>query len=250
MLLEVKHVKKVYGKGLNATTALNQMNLSVGAGEFVAIMGESGSGKSTLLNLIASFDGLTEGDIIVDGAHLNNMKNKSKALYRQQMVGFVFQDFNLLPTMTNKENIMMPLILAGAKRKDIDKGTSVGSTLHLEGFLNKYPSEISGGQKQRIAIARALVTKPTILLADEPTGALDSKTSKALMMLFQEIHQLEQTILMVTHSNIDASYAERVIFIKDGRLYHEIYRGEESQLAFQQRITDSLALVNGGSVNI
>ena len=232
MLLEVKHVKKVYGKGLNATTALNQMNLSVGAGEFVAIMGESGSGKSTLL-------------------HLNNMKNKSKALYRQQMVGFVFQDFNLLPTMTNKENIMMPLILAGAKRKDIEQRVhQLAVQLHLEGFLNKYPSEISGGQKQRIAIARALVTKPTILLADEPTGALDSKTSKALMMLFQEIHQLEQTILMVTHSNIDASYAERVIFIKDGRLYHEIYRGEESQLAFQQRITDSLALVNGGSVNI
>ncbi|MGQ4567323.1 ATP-binding cassette domain-containing protein [Staphylococcus aureus] len=219
MLLEVKHVKKVYGKGLNATTALNQMNLSVGAGEFVAIMGESGSGKSTLLNLIASFDGLTEGDIIVDGAHLNNMKNKSKALYRQQMVGFVFQDFNLLPTMTNKENIMMPLILAGAKRKDIEQRVhQLTVQLHLEGFLNKYPSEISGGQKQRIAIARALVTKPTIL--------------------------------MVTHSNIDASYAERVIFIKDGRLYHEIYRGEESRLVFQQRITDSLALVNGGSVNI
>ena len=251
MLLEVKHVKKVYGKGLNATTALNQMNLSVGAGEFVAIMGESGSGKSTLLNLIASFDGLTEGDIIVDGAHLNNMKNKSKALYRQQMVGFVFQEFNLLPTMTNKENIMMPLILAGAKRKDIEQRVhQLTVQLHLEGFLNKYPSEISGGQKQRIAIARALVTKPTILLADEPTGALDSKTSKALMKLFQEIHQLEQTILMVTHSNIDASYAERVIFIKDGRLYHEIYRGEESRLVFQQRITDSLALVNGGSVNI
>ncbi|MEZ2113081.1 ABC transporter ATP-binding protein, partial [Staphylococcus aureus] len=171
--------------------------------------------------------------------------------YRQQMVGFVFQDFNLLPTMTNKENIMMPLILAGAKRKDIEQRVhQLAVQLHLEGFLNKYPSEISGGQKQRIAIARALVTKPTILLADEPTGALDSKTSKALMMLFQEIHQLEQTILMVTHSNIDASYAERVIFIKDGRLYHEIYRGEESQLAFQQRITDSLALVNGGSVNI
>ncbi|HEH0918843.1 TPA: ABC transporter ATP-binding protein [Staphylococcus aureus] len=219
MLLEVKHVKKVYGKGLNATTALNQMNLSVGAGEFVAIMGESGSGKSTLLNLIASFDGLTEGDIIVDGAHLNNMKNKSKALYRQQMVGFVFQDFNLLPTMTNKENIMMPLILAGTKRKDIEQRVhQLTVQLHLEGFLNKYPSEISGGQKQRIAIARALVTKPTIL--------------------------------MVTHSNIDASYAERVIFIKDGRLYHEIYRGEESRLVFQQRITDSLALVNGGSVNI
>lgn len=145
MLLEVKHVKKVYGKGLNATTALNQMNLSVGAGEFVAIMGESGSGKSTLLNLIASFDGLTEGDIIVDGAHLNNMKNKSKALYRQQMVGFVFQDFNLLPTMTNKENIMMPLILAGAKRKDIEQRVhQLTVQLHLEGFLNKYPSEISG----------------------------------------------------------------------------------------------------------
>ncbi len=162
------------------------------------------------------------------------MKNKSKALYRQQMVGFVFQDFNLLPTMTNKENIMMPLILAGAKRKDIEQRVhQLAVQLHLEGFLNKYPSEISGGQKQRIAIARALVTKPTILLADEPTGALDSKTSKALMMFFQEIHQLmETTILMVTNLNIDASYAERVIFIKDGRLYHEIYRGEESRSLF------------------
>ncbi|CDR67302.1 ABC transporter ATP-binding protein [Staphylococcus schweitzeri] len=251
MLLEVKHVKKVYGKGLNATTALNQMNLSVESGEFVAIMGESGSGKSTLLNLIASFDRVTEGDIIVDGTHLNTMKNKNRALYRQKMVGFVFQDFNLLPTMTNKENIMMPLILAGAKRKEIShRIQQLTEQLQIKDIIKKYPSEISGGQKQRIAIARALVTNPTILLADEPTGALDSRTSKELMKLFQDINKRKQTILMVTHSNIDASYAARVIFIKDGRLYHEIYRGEENQLTFQQRIADSLSLVNGRSANI
>lgn len=233
---------------MNTNIALNHMNLSVEQGEFVAIMGESGSGKSTLLNMIASYDNLTEGDIIVDDIYLSKLKSKDIARYRQHKIGFVFQDFNLLPNMTNKENIIMPLILANKPYKSIIKDLKhLSNQLHITDILAKYPTEISGGQQQRIAIARALITQPMLLLADEPTGALDSKTSKTVMGLLQRINGDGQTILMVTHSNIDASYARRVIFIKDGRLFHEIYRGDEAQLTFRQKIADSLALINGRS---
>lgn len=248
MLLEINNVKKTYGKGLNTTIALNHMNLSVRDGEFVAIMGESGSGKSTLLNMIALYDDLTEGDIIVDNIHLSKLKSKDIAQYRQHKVGFVFQDFNLLPNMTNKENIVMPLILANHSYQSINKDLEyLSNQLFINDILDKYPTEVSGGQQQRIAIARALITHPMLLLADEPTGALDSKMSQTLMELLQYINVEGQTILMVTHSNIDASYARRVIFIKDGRLFHEIYRGDDTQKKFQQRIADSLALINGRS---
>ena len=246
VLLEVKNVKKVYGRGMNTTMALNQMNLEIDENEFVAIMGESGSGKSTLLNLIATFDRTTEGLIKLDGFPLNQLKNKDIARFRREMMGFVFQDFNVLNTMSNKDNILMPLVLANERPKIMQKRLmEISEQLGIEDLLEKYPSEISGGQKQRIAIARALIARPKLLLADEPTGALDSKTSKNLMCLFRKINQKHQTILMVTHSNIDASYANRVIFIKDGRLYHEIYRGEESQTDYQKRIADSLAILNG-----
>ena len=246
VLLEVKNVKKVYGRGMNTTTALNQMNLEIDENEFVAIMGESGSGKSTLLNLIATFDRTTEGLIKLDGLPLNQLKNKDIARFRREMMGFVFQDFNVLNTMSNKDNILMPLVLANERPKIMQKRlTEISEQLGIEDLLEKYPSEISGGQRQRIAIARALIARPKLLLADEPTGALDSKTSKNLMCLFRKINQKHQTILMVTHSNIDASYANRVIFIKDGRLYHEIYRGEESQTDYQKRIADNLAILNG-----
>lgn len=246
MLLEVKNVKKVYGRGLNSTTALNNMNLEIDDGEFVAIMGESGSGKSTLLNLIATFDKVTEGFISLNGTAIKKLRNKEVARFRRETLGFVFQDFNVLNTMTNKDNILMPLVLSNERPKTMNERLETISTqLGINDLLDKYPYEISGGQKQRIAIARALIAQPKLLLADEPTGALDSKTSKNLMKLFREINQNNQTILMVTHSNIDASYAERVIFIKDGKLYHEIYRGEESRDEYQKRIADSLAILNG-----
>lgn len=246
MLLEVKNVKKVYGRGLNSTTALNHMNLQIEEGEFVAIMGESGSGKSTLLNLIATFDKLSEGFITLNGKAINRLRNKEIARFRRETLGFVFQDFNVLNTMTNKDNILMPLVLANERPKKMNERLqSLSAQLGIEDLLEKYPYEISGGQKQRIAIARALIAQPKLLLADEPTGALDSKTSKNLMKLFRKINQNNQTILMVTHSNIDASYAERVIFIKDGKLYHEIYRGEESRDEYQKRIADSLSILNG-----
>lgn len=246
MLLEVKNVKKVYGRGLNTTTALNNMNLKIDKGEFVAIMGESGSGKSTLLNLIATFDQLTEGFITLDDTSFNQLRNKEIARFRRETMGFVFQDFNVLNTLSNKDNILMPLVLANERSSVMHQRlTELSGQLGISDLLEKYPYEISGGQKQRVAIARALIVKPKLLLADEPTGALDSKTSKNLMKLFRQINQGYQTILMVTHSNIDASYAERVIFIKDGRLYHELYRGEESQSDYQKRIADSLAMLNG-----
>lgn len=246
MLLEVKHVKKVFGKGLNRTEALSDMNLLVDTGEFVAIMGESGSGKSTLLQLIATFDQLTEGTIQLNGQSLASLKKRDIAQFRREQLGFVFQEFNILESMTNKDNILMPLILSNqfvhTMQERLDK---VSRQLNISDILNQFPNQISGGQKQRVAIARALITNPQLLLADEPTGAFDSKSSKQLMQLFQYLNQQQQTILMVTHSTIDASYANRVVFIKDGRLYHEIYRGEESQIVYQKRIADSLAIING-----
>lgn len=246
MLLEVKHVKKVFGKGLNRTEALSDMNLLVDTGEFVAIMGESGSGKSTLLQLIATFDQLTEGTIQLNGQSLASLKKRDIAQFRREQLGFVFQEFNILESMTNKDNILMPLVLSNqfvhTMQERLDK---VSRQLNISDILNQFPNQISGGQKQRVAIARALITNPQLLLADEPTGALDSKSSKQLMQLFQYLNQQQQTILMVTHSTIDASYANRVVFIKDGRLYHEIYRGEESQIVYQKRIADSLAIING-----
>ncbi|VED30797.1 ABC transporter ATP-binding protein [Staphylococcus warneri] len=246
MLLEVKHVKKVFGKGLNRTEALSDMNLLVDTGEFVAIMGESGSGKSTLLQLIATFDQLTEGTIQLNGQSLASLKKRDIAQFRREQLGFVFQEFNILESMTNKDNILMPLILSNqfvhTMQERLDK---VSRQLNISDILNQFPNQISGGQKQRVAIARALITNPQLLLADEPTGALDSKSSKQLMQLFQYLNQQQQTILMVTHSTIDASYANRVVFIKDGRLYHEIYRGEDSQIVYQKRIADSLAIING-----
>lgn len=248
MLLEVKQVKKVFGKGLNRTEALSDMNLFVDKGEFVAIMGESGSGKTTLLQLIATFDQLTEGTIQINGQSLASLKSKDIASFRREQLGFVFQDFNLLNSMTNKDNILMPLVLANKPVKVMQQRIdNLAQRLNISDILNQFPNQISGGQKQRVAIARALITQPQILLADEPTGALDSKSSKHLMQLFQQINQQQlQTILMVTHSNIDASYSNRVIFIKDGRLYHEIYRGEERQSEYQKRIADSLAILNNG----
>ncbi|MGV2875654.1 ABC transporter ATP-binding protein [Macrococcus capreoli] len=244
MLLNIKNVKKVFGRGANQTVALKDMNFSINEGEFVAIMGESGSGKSTLLNIIATFDTPTEGSVIIDGQDLSMLKNKQVAKFRRDTLGFVFQDFNVLHTMSNEDNILMPLVLANMKPKEMqERLSSLVPKLGITDHLKKFPNQISGGQQQRVAIARALISNPSLLLADEPTGALDSKTSTDIMHLFQDINRDNQTILMVTHSAIDASYASRVVFIKDGILYHEIYRGDESQNAFQKRISDSLSML-------
>lgn len=245
MLLDIRNVKKVYGKGANQTVALKDMNFSIEKGEFVAIMGESGSGKSTLLNIIATFDTPTEGMVMIDGQNVGMLKNKDVAKFRRDTLGFVFQDFNVLHTMSNKDNILMPLVLSNKRPDEMNNRIlPLAQKLGIDTLLDKYPHQISGGQQQRIAIARALISNPSILLADEPTGALDSKTSSEIMNLFREINDDEQTILMVTHSSIDAAYAKRVVFIKDGILYHEIYRGNETQSEFQKRISDSLALLS------
>lgn len=245
MLLDIRNVKKVYGKGANQTVALKDMNFSIEKGEFVAIMGESGSGKSTLLNIIATFDKPTEGSVFIAGQDIGKLKNKAVAKFRRDSLGFVFQDFNVLHTMSNKDNILMPLVLSNKKPSEMNERlVLLTKQLGISELLDKYPHQISGGQQQRVAIARALISMPDILLADEPTGALDSRTSSEIMHLFQNINAAEQTILMVTHSSIDAAYAKRVVFIKDGILYHEIYRGDETQAEFQKRISDSLAVLS------
>ncbi|MGZ9849849.1 ABC transporter ATP-binding protein [Macrococcus psychrotolerans] len=245
MLLDIRNVKKVYGKGANQTVALKDMNFSIEKGEFVAIMGESGSGKSTLLNIIATFDKPTEGSVFIAGQDIGKLKNKAVAKFRRDSLGFVFQDFNVLHTMSNKDNILMPLVLSNKKPSEMNERlVPLTNQLGISELLDKYPHQISGGQQQRVAIARALISMPDILLADEPTGALDSRTSSEIMHLFQNINAAEQTILMVTHSSIDAAYAKRVVFIKDGILYHEIYRGDETQAEFQKRISDSLAVLS------
>ncbi|UTH02797.1 ABC transporter ATP-binding protein [Macrococcoides canis] len=245
MLLNIKNVKKVFGRGANQTVALKDMNFSINEGEFVAIMGESGSGKSTLLNIIATFDTPTEGSVTIGGQDLSMLKNKEIAKFRRDTLGFVFQDFNVLHTMSNKDNILMPLVLSNMKPNVMEERLSrLAPKLGISEHLEKFPNQISGGQQQRVAIARALISNPSLLLADEPTGALDSKTSTDIMNLFQDINKDNQTILMVTHSSIDAAYASRVVFIKDGILYHEIYRGDESQNEFQKRISDSLSMLS------
>lgn len=245
MLLNIKNVKKVFGRGANQTVALKDMNFSINEGEFVAIMGESGSGKSTLLNIIATFDTPTEGSVTIGGQDLSMLKNKEVAKFRRDTLGFVFQDFNVLHTMSNKDNILMPLVLSNMKPNVMEERLSrLAPKLGILEHLEKFPNQISGGQQQRVAIARALISNPSLLLADEPTGALDSKTSTDIMNLFQDINKDNQTILMVTHSTIDAAYASRVVFIKDGILYHEIYRGDETQNDFQKRISDSLAMLS------
>jgi bacitracin transport system ATP-binding protein len=245
MLLDIKNLKKVYGRGENRTKALKDINFSVEAGEFVAIMGESGSGKSTLLNLIATYDEPSEGHVTVNGQNINELKNKNIAKFRREELGFVFQDFNVQDTMSNRDNIILPLILSGVKAKVMhDRLKEIAPVLGIETFLGKFPYEISGGQQQRVAIARALITEPSILLADEPTGALDSKTSDNIMELFQDINKKHQTILMVTHSIAAAAFASRVLFIKDGVVYHEIYRGDNDNKVFHQKISDSLSMMN------
>lgn len=248
-LLEVKNVKKIYTTrfGNNQVEALKDVNFSVESGEYVAIMGESGSGKTTLLNILAVLDKPTEGKVYLKGNDLGNLKEKDIAAFRRQNMGFVFQDFNLLDTFSLKDNIYLPLVLSGAKYNTMEKRLApVAEKLGITQILDKYPYEVSGGQKQRAAIARALITKPQLILADEPSGALDSKAADSLMNLFTTINQDGQTILMVTHSVKAASSANRILFIKDGEVFHQIYRGNLTSEQLYQKIADTLTVLTTG----
>lgn len=245
MILEVNNLKKVYGKKNEVqTSALKDINFSVNKGEFIGIMGESGSGKSTLLNIIATLDKASSGQVFINGKNLSNIKDSEISKFRREELGFVFQDFNLLDTFNNRDNIILPLVLSEIPKNEMEKRLEkLAPILGISELLDKYPSEISGGQKQRVAIARALITEPSLLLADEPTGALDSKSAETILTLFKKINSLDQTILMVTHSVKAASKTSRVLFIKDGIIFHELYRGNMSDLEFSEKITDAQSLV-------
>ena len=248
-LLEVKNVKKIYTTrfGSNQVEALRDVNFTVERGEYVAIMGESGSGKTTLLNILAALDKPTEGKVYLKDRDLGKLKEKEIATFRRQNLGFVFQDFNLLDTFSLKDNIFLPLVLSGKKYPEMEKRLKpIAEKLGIEKLLEKYPYEVSGGQKQRAAIARALMTKPQLILADEPSGALDSKAADSLMNLFTTINQDGQTIVMVTHSVKAASSAKRVLFIKDGKVFHQLYRGNLTNEEMYERISDTLKILTTG----
>lgn len=248
-LLDVKNVRKIYTArfGGNQVEALRDVNFSVEPREYVAIMGESGSGKTTLLNILAALDKPSGGKVLLKGRDLAQVKERELAAFRRQNLGFVFQDFNLLDTFSLKDNIFLPLVLSGKKYDEMEKRLApIAKTLGIEELLEKYPYEVSGGQKQRAAAARALITKPQLILADEPTGALDSKTADELMGLFARIHEDGQTILMVTHSVKAASSADRILFIKDGEVFHQLYRGNLSNEQMYQKISDTLTVLATG----
>lgn len=248
-LLEAKGIRKIYKTrfGGAAVEALKNVNFSVEKGEYVAIMGESGSGKTTLLNIIAALDKPTEGNVTLDGMKLNSVRDSELARFRRDNLGFVFQDFNLLDTFTLEDNIYLPLVLSGMKPSEMQKRLDALATpLGISELLKKYPYEVSGGQKQRAAVARALITDPRILLADEPTGALDSKSSDELLDLFAKVNRMGHTILMVTHSTKAASRASRVMFIRDGAVFHQIYKGEATDQQMYQKISDTLTLLAQG----
>lgn len=248
-ILQVEGLKKVYTTrfGGNKIEALKNVNFSVEKGEYVAIMGESGSGKTTLLNNLAAIDKPTAGSIFLEGDDLAKMKETDMATFRRNHLGFVFQDFNLLDTFTLEDNIYLPLVLSGKNYKEMSARLEpIAKKLGIEGILKKYPYEVSGGQKQRVAVARALITYPRLILADEPTGALDSKATAELLDLFHQINEEGQTIIMVTHSVKAASHANRILFIKDGEVYHQIYRGESTNEQLYHKINDTLTLLTTG----
>lgn len=248
-ILEVRGLKKIYSTrfGGNKVEALKNVNFSVEEGEYVAVMGESGSGKTTLLNILAALDKPTNGSVILEGKDLSKIKEKDVAAFRRDNLGFVFQDFNLLDTFTLEDNIYLPLVLAGKNYKEMSgKLNTIADRLGIRSLLKKYPYEVSGGQKQRAAVARAIITDPRLILADEPTGALDSKSTDELLRLFSEINASGQTIVMVTHSVKAASSANRVLFIKDGEVFHQIYRGKDNDEQLYQKISDTLTLLATG----
>lgn len=248
-MLEVNHLRKVYTTrfGANKVEALRDVNFSVEKGEYVAIMGESGSGKTTLLNILAALDKPTGGSVLLDGRDLSKIKDSEIAAFRRDNLGFVFQDFNLLDTFSIQDNIFLPLVLAGKQPVEMKaRLMPIAQKLGIRELLQKYPYEVSGGQKQRAAIARALITNPRLILADEPTGALDSKATDDLLRLFSEINKEGQTILLVTHSVRAASHAGRVLFIKDGEVFHQLYRGSNNSQMMFQKISDTLTMLATG----
>ena len=248
-LLEVKGLKKIYKTrfGGHAVEALKSVNFSVEEGEYVAIMGESGSGKTTLLNILAALDKPTSGTVLLNGRDFSKIAESDVAAFRRDNLGFVFQEFNLLDTFTLEDNIYLPLVLAGKHWAEMHALLApIARTLGIEALLKKYPYEVSGGQKQRAAVARALITSPKLILADEPTGALDSRSTDELLRLFSAVNRQGQTLLMVTHSARAASRAGRVLFIRDGKVFHQLYRGEATDDQLYQKIADTLALLAQG----
>ena len=248
-VLEVNGLKKVYTTrfGENKVEALKNVTFSAEKGEYIAVMGESGSGKTTLLNILAALTKPTGGSVILDGSDLSKIKESRMAEFRRDNLGFVFQDFNLLDTFSVKDNILLPLVLTGMKYGDMTgRLESIAEKLGITSLLEKYPYELSGGQKQRTAAARAIITNPKMLLADEPTGALDSKSSDELLSLFEKINSDGQTIIMVTHSVKAASHANRVLFIKDGVVFHQLYRGNDSSEQLYKKISDTLTMISSG----
>ena len=251
MLLEVSNLEKIYKTRLsdNKVVALDNVNFSVEEGEYIAIMGESGSGKTTLLNLLALLDRPTNGNIFLEGKDLSTISDSQISKFRRDHLGFVFQDFNLLDTLTLKENILLPLILAEENPETFEKRVEdVARPLRIDQLLNKYPYEVSGGQKQRCAVARALITNPKLLLADEPTGALDSNSSRELMEVFRELNNVGQTIIMVTHSVQAASEAKRVLFIKDGKIFHQLYNSGFTKFDMAEKIAATMQMLQRGDV--
>lgn len=248
-ILDVINVKKIYTTrfGANKVQALSNITFSVEAGEYVAIMGESGSGKTTLLNILATLDKPTSGEVILSGQSVTKISEKEVSAFRRDHLGFVFQDFNLLDTFSIRDNILLPLVLAGKQYQELEKAViGVAQTLRISNLLDKFPYEVSGGQKQRTAVARALITKPALVLADEPTGALDSRSAESLLQLFGEVNDNGQTILMVTHSVKAASHAKRILFLRDGEIFHQLYRGDMSKKDMHKKISDTLVLIAAG----
>ena len=250
--LEIKNLKKFYGTKNNITKAVNDLSLEVEEGEFVAIMGASGSGKTTLLNCISTIDEVTSGHIFIDGKDITELKEKELASFRRENLGFIFQDFNLLDTLTISENISLALIINKEDANKVEKKVkNIAEKLGIEEILNKYPYEVSGGPKQRCACARALINKPKLILADEPTGALDSKSSRMLLETMDEMNEkLNATILMVTHDSFSASFCKRVLFLKDGKIFNEIRRGEKPRKEFFDEILDVLTLLGGDVASV
>ena len=245
-LLEAKNIRKVYATrfGGNQVQALTDVSFTVDEGEYVAIMGESGSGKTTLLNILAALDRPTSGTVLLDGKDISAIRENQLAAFRRDQLGFVFQDFNLLDTFSLKDNILLPLVLQGMNWREMEANLlPIANQLRIANLLEKYPYEVSGGQRQRAAVCRALITHPRLILADEPTGALDSRATDALLDVFQQINLTGQTLLMVTHSLKAASRAGRILFIRDGQVYHQLYRGEMTNEQFYEKISDALTVM-------
>lgn len=251
-VLRVSNIEKYYGRKGNITKAINNISFSVEEGEFIGVMGASGSGKTTLLNCISTIDKVTSGHIHISGNDITKLNSKKVAKFRREELGFIFQDFNLLDTLTAYENIALALTILKTNHKEIDKRVKdIARKLNIEEILNKYPYEMSGGQKQRVASARAIITSPSLILADEPTGALDSKSAKMLLESMEDLNKnLNATIMMVTHDAFSASYARRILFIKDGKIFNELVRGNDSRKEFFEKIIEVITLLGGDQNNV